>query len=106
MNDRGRIQAGMRADLLLVEGDPSKQIRDTRNIVAIWKRGVRARVISPLAIIAVSASASASQPERVAIHIISSQPRKPNPIASVPNSTFSKNAHSQLRSVLLRSWGE
>ena len=41
MNDRGRIRAGMRADLLLVEGDPSKQIRDTRNIAEIWKRGVR-----------------------------------------------------------------
>ena len=41
MNDRGRIQAGLRADLLLVDGDPTKQIRDTRNIVAIWKRGVR-----------------------------------------------------------------
>jgi imidazolonepropionase-like amidohydrolase len=41
MNDRGRIRSGMRADLLLVEGDPSKQIRDTRNIVAIWKQGVR-----------------------------------------------------------------
>ena len=41
MNDRGRIRTGMRADLLLVDGDPSKQIRATRNIVAIWKRGVR-----------------------------------------------------------------
>ena len=41
MTDRGRISAGMRADLLLVDGDPSKQIRATRNIVAIWKRGVR-----------------------------------------------------------------
>lgn len=41
LNDRGRIRIGMRADLLLVEGDPSTQIRDTRNIVAIWKRGVR-----------------------------------------------------------------
>lgn len=41
MTDRGRIQTGLRADLLLVEGDPTKQIRDTRNIVAIWKKGVR-----------------------------------------------------------------
>lgn len=40
MSDRGRISAGMRADLLLVDGDPSTQIRATRNIVAIWKRGV------------------------------------------------------------------
>jgi hypothetical protein len=33
----------MRADLLLVEGDPSIQIRATKNIVAIWKRGIRAQ---------------------------------------------------------------
>ena len=41
MSDRGRIRAGLRADLVLVDGNPSKRIRDTRNIVAIWKRGVR-----------------------------------------------------------------
>jgi imidazolonepropionase-like amidohydrolase len=41
MSDRGRVKTGMRADLLLVDGDPSKEIRATRNIVAIWKRGVR-----------------------------------------------------------------
>ncbi len=41
MNDRGRIRSGMRADLLLVTGDPSKQVGDTRNIVSIWKQGVR-----------------------------------------------------------------
>jgi imidazolonepropionase-like amidohydrolase len=41
LSDRGRIRTGMRADLLLVDGDPSTQIRATRNIVAIWKRGVR-----------------------------------------------------------------
>jgi imidazolonepropionase-like amidohydrolase len=41
MTDRGRIAPGLRADLLLVDGDPTKQIRDTRKIVAIWKRGLR-----------------------------------------------------------------
>jgi len=41
MTDRGRIQTGLRADLLLVDGDPTKQIRDTRNIVAIWKKGAQ-----------------------------------------------------------------
>jgi imidazolonepropionase-like amidohydrolase len=44
LTDRGRIKAGMRADLLLVDGDPTKEIRDTRHIVAVWKRGVRAVV--------------------------------------------------------------
>ena len=39
--DRGLIRPGMRADLVLVEGDPTHDILATRNIVAVWKRGVR-----------------------------------------------------------------
>lgn len=39
--DRGRIQVGLRADLLLVKGDPTTDIKATRNIVDVWKRGVR-----------------------------------------------------------------
>jgi imidazolonepropionase-like amidohydrolase len=38
--DRGRIAPGLRADLLLVAGDPTVDIRATRDIVAIWKAGV------------------------------------------------------------------
>jgi hypothetical protein len=38
--DRGRIRSGLRADLVLVEGDPTHDILATRNIVNIWKRGV------------------------------------------------------------------
>jgi imidazolonepropionase-like amidohydrolase len=41
LSDRGLIRPGLRADLLLVQGDPTKDIVDTRNIVAVWKRGVR-----------------------------------------------------------------
>jgi imidazolonepropionase-like amidohydrolase len=41
MADRGRIAPALRADLLLVDGDPSRDIRSTRRIVAVWKRGVR-----------------------------------------------------------------
>lgn len=40
--DRGRIRAGLRADLVLVEGDPSMDIVATRRIVMVWKRGVPA----------------------------------------------------------------
>jgi imidazolonepropionase-like amidohydrolase len=40
--DRGRIRPGLRADLVLVEGDPSRDILATRNIVAVWKRGEQA----------------------------------------------------------------
>jgi imidazolonepropionase-like amidohydrolase len=39
LNDRGRIAAGLRADLLLVEGDPTTDIMATRNIAAVWKNG-------------------------------------------------------------------
>ena len=41
--DRGWIRPGMRADLVLVEGDPTTNILATRNIVAVWKRGIRAQ---------------------------------------------------------------
>ncbi len=42
MGDRGRIATGSRADLLLVDGDPTRRIEDTRRIVAVWKNGHRA----------------------------------------------------------------
>jgi imidazolonepropionase-like amidohydrolase len=41
LNDRGRIAAGMRADLVLVDGDPTSDILATRHIAMIWKRGMR-----------------------------------------------------------------
>jgi imidazolonepropionase-like amidohydrolase len=37
--DRGRIAPGLRADLLLVKGDPTQDITATRDIVTIWKTG-------------------------------------------------------------------
>jgi len=41
LSDRGRIAPGLRADLLLVRGDPTRDIGASRDIVAIWKQGVR-----------------------------------------------------------------
>ncbi len=41
LEDRGTIAPGLRADLLLVDGDPTVDIAATRKIVAVWKRGVR-----------------------------------------------------------------
>ena len=38
--DRGRIAPGLRADLLLVEGDPTRDVTATRTIVDVWKAGV------------------------------------------------------------------
>lgn len=39
LRDRGLIRPGMRADLMLVEGDPTQNILASRNIVTVWKRG-------------------------------------------------------------------
>ena len=39
--DRGRIAAGMRADLLMVEGDPTSDILATRKVTGVWKQGAR-----------------------------------------------------------------
>ena len=40
LTDRGRIAFGLRADLVLVEGDPTVDITATRAIVGVWKRGM------------------------------------------------------------------
>ncbi|MEQ0564835.1 amidohydrolase family protein [Amycolatopsis sp. NEAU-NG30] len=41
LSDRGRIVPGLRADLLLVDGDPTSDITATRSITEVWRRGVR-----------------------------------------------------------------
>jgi hypothetical protein len=40
LEDRGSIAVGKRADLVLVDGDPTKDITATRKIVGVWKTGV------------------------------------------------------------------
>ena len=39
LNDRGRIAPGLRADLVLVDGDPTADITATRRIAGVWKNG-------------------------------------------------------------------
>jgi imidazolonepropionase-like amidohydrolase len=41
LSDRGRIAEGLRADLLLVDGDPTTTIADTLNTRGVWRRGTR-----------------------------------------------------------------
>jgi hypothetical protein len=61
--DRGRIAPGLRADLLLVEGEPDRDIRDTRRIVEIWKLGVAAsRVTSSATATPAAPAAPATAP--------------------------------------------
>ena len=38
--DRGRILPGLRADMLMVRGDPTADILAVRDIVRVWKTGV------------------------------------------------------------------
>ena len=42
LDDRGRIAAGLKADLVLVRGDATADVRATRDIEAIWKDGAPA----------------------------------------------------------------
>jgi imidazolonepropionase-like amidohydrolase len=43
LSDRGVIETGKRADLLLVDGDPTQDIAATRNIIGVWIAGERVR---------------------------------------------------------------
>lgn len=38
--DRGRVAPGLRADLVLVTGDPTTDVTAAANIVGVWRRGV------------------------------------------------------------------
>jgi len=40
LNDRGQIAPGKRADLLLVDGNPTANISDISNVIEVWKLGV------------------------------------------------------------------
>lgn len=56
--DRGRIAAGQRADLLLVDGDPTRDITATRSIDTVWKNGYAIeRGLAKAAVVAAAAPA-------------------------------------------------
>ena len=39
LTDRGRIAVGLRADLILVDGDPTKDVANVARIAGVWKGG-------------------------------------------------------------------
>ena len=43
LTDRGVIAPGRRADLVLVDGDPTRDISATRNIRGVWIGGGRVK---------------------------------------------------------------
>jgi imidazolonepropionase-like amidohydrolase len=44
--DRGAIRAGLRADLVLLDGDPLADIRATRHIARVWCGGIEAHPVA------------------------------------------------------------
>ncbi|XVS68042.1 amidohydrolase family protein [Actinosynnema sp. CA-299493] len=50
LDDRGRIAEGKRADLLLVDGDPTTTISDTLNTREVWRRGTRLGAANPTSV--------------------------------------------------------
>ena len=40
LHDRGKIDVGLRADLVLVKGNPAEQICDSLSIISVWKEGI------------------------------------------------------------------
>jgi imidazolonepropionase-like amidohydrolase len=67
LTDRGRIAKGMKADLLLVEGDPTRDIAATRNIVEVWKNGVPTAKLREERRVAVRAETSGKAPDAIAL---------------------------------------
>ena len=60
--DRGRIAPDLRADLVLVEGDPTIDITATRAIVAVWKNGHRIERVA-----AAASAAAESAPDDILV---------------------------------------
>ena len=69
LGKRGRIADGYKADLLLVEGEPDRDIAATRRIVAVWKDGQDAAPLRArqLARVAAERAAPVSTANRVAL---------------------------------------
>jgi imidazolonepropionase-like amidohydrolase len=40
LTDRGTVEPGLRADLVLIAGDPLADIRETRSLRRVWCGGV------------------------------------------------------------------
>ena len=71
LRDRGRIASGLRADLVLVSGDPSTDITATRAIDGIWKEGIRADRKAFAKAVAAADAKAASEPTGATAGLVS-----------------------------------
>ncbi len=65
LDDRGRIAEGLRADLVLLAGDPTEDILATRRIEGVWKGGVPADRTAWADVLAAQADAAGAQAEQL-----------------------------------------
>ena len=62
LTDRGRIAKGLKADLVLIDGDPTASIDATQSIVEIWKDGRSASDLVAQRRVAIAAASKALPP--------------------------------------------
>jgi imidazolonepropionase-like amidohydrolase len=61
LDDRGRITPGLQADLVLVNGDPTTDVRQTLSIEGVWRRGELAPRIAQADRVGNASAASAAE---------------------------------------------
>ncbi len=62
LGDRGRIAPGLRADMVLVDGDPTTNILATRKIAGVWKNGYAIARKPPIAVASPAGTAAPADP--------------------------------------------
>ena len=89
LGGRGYVRQGYKADLLLVEGDPTADIRATRRIVEVWKDG----------------ESAAGLREARRLQVAKAVPAEGTPLALPPGGRISQFSEKRLASPFGMGWG-
>ncbi len=68
LTDRGRIAVGLNADLVLIDGDPTTDISDSRHIAKVWRNGVEFDRSLPVNLAAIASGDHRSDAARARNH--------------------------------------